>query len=522
MKLKRLILVLLTAIVVLLVGSSLVNSFNQPQITNRLELYQTDLLLQASALQENDAPSEPIAQARRAIVGDDPLGTALKQYEAVRASAQSNLSTLQSRLAATADRALADATPGSTTPPVPSTLDRELQKAIASEKEQIGRLSLNIGLLQAAQGDPATARRTWANIGEHIHSTATEQAIVATANVLEGLWADPAQLLPNAEQQLQTNLDGWFRATALGQLYELQQRQDALTVLQQQRAIEAEKRFTTVLLISSLPVVGSITGIVLLLVLGGQRLLRGKQAILSQNADLVWNTPWDGEVVWQVLIVGFFFIGQIALPLLLKSIGISFQGLGNRAQATYALTYYLLMAGSGLLVLYLSIRSYFPLPEGWFRLRWRSNWFLWGLGGYFVALPVMILVSLLNQQIWQGQGGSNPLLQIVLEEGDPIALGIFFFTAAIAAPLFEETLFRGFLLPSLTRYVPVWGAIALSSLVFAIAHLSLSEVIPLTVLGAILGLVYTRSRNLLAPMLLHSLWNSATMIGLLLLGSSVR
>jgi uncharacterized protein len=55
-----------------------------------------------------------------------------------------------------------------------------------------------------------------------------------------------------------------------------------------------------------------------------------------------------------------------------------------------------------------------------------------------------------NQQIWQGQGGSNPLLQIVLEEKDGVALGLFLFTAAIAAPVFEEILFRGFLLPSLT------------------------------------------------------------------------
>jgi uncharacterized protein len=145
----------------------------------------------------------------------------------------------------------------------------------------------------------------------------------------------------------------------------------------------------------------------------------------------------------------------------------------------------------------------------------------WGLGGYFVALPLMLLVSVVNQQIWQGQGGSNPLLQIVLEEGDPVALGLFFFTAAVAAPVFEEILFRGFLLPSLTRYFPVGGAIALSSLIFATAHLSLSEILPLTVLGAILGYVYTRSRGLLSSMLLHSLWNSVTMVGLFILGSGM-
>ena len=80
-------------------------------------------------------------------------------------------------------------------------------------------------------------------------------------------------------------------------------------------------------------------------------------------------------------------------------------------------------------------------------------------------------------------------------------------------------MFRGFLLPSLTRYMPVWGAIVTSSLVFAIAHLSLSEVLPLATLGIVLGIVYTRSRNLLAPMIVHSLWNSGTLLSLVILGS---
>ncbi len=177
------------------------------------------------------------------------------------------------------------------------------------------------------------------------------------------------------------------------------------------------------------------------------------------------------------------------------------------------------MASGAISVLYLSIKRFLPLDSGWFRFNLRGKWFLWGFGGYCAALPVVVVVSLINQQIWQGQGGSNPLLQLALESQDSLALGIFFLTAAIAAPLFEEFLFRGFLLPSLTRYMSVWWAIIASSFLFAIAHLSLSEVLPLFALGIVLGVVYTRSRNLLAPMLLHSLWNSGTLLSLFILGS---
>jgi len=178
-----------------------------------------------------------------------------------------------------------------------------------------------------------------------------------------------------------------------------------------------------------------------------------------------------------------------------------------------------LMAGGGLLVLYFSVKPFLPVPEDWFRFKFRSNWILWGFGGYLVALPLVIVVSLINQQLWQGQGGSNPILPLALEGRDSTALLIFFLTASVAAPVFEEIMFRGFLLPSLTRYLPVWGAILASSLLFAIAHLSLSEVLPLATLGVVLGFVYSRSRNLLSSILLHSLWNAGTLLSLFVLGS---
>ncbi|MGB3136148.1 MAG: type II CAAX endopeptidase family protein, partial [Nodosilinea sp.] len=218
------------------------------------------------------------------------------------------------------------------------------------------------------------------------------------------------------------------------------------------------------------------------------------------------------------LIAGFFFLGQILLPLVLGSLGLGGAALSSRGRAIFSLVYYLLMAAGSLSVLWWSIRPYRPIPKDMFRLKPSGSGLLWGLGGYFVALPLMFGVALLNQKIWQGQGGSNPLLQTVLEEQDGVALLVFFITAAVAAPLFEEVLFRGFLLPSLTRYLSTSGAIALSAFIFAAAHLSLSEVLPLTLLGAVLGFVYTRSRNLLSPMVLHSAWNSATMLGLFILG----
>jgi uncharacterized protein len=253
-----------------------------------------------------------------------------------------------------------------------------------------------------------------------------------------------------------------------------------------------------------------------------QRIRKGKAALLAQPTENLWTTPWPGEIVWQVLIVTFFVLGQIAIPILFAIVGLKPNEHNPRSYGFVVLGNYVCFAVGGLLVLWLSVRPFLPLSTGWFQFRWRGKALLWGIGGYLVAIPLVVVVSLANQFLWQGRGGSNPLLPIALNGQDQIALICFYITAAIAAPIFEEIMFRGFLLPSLTRYLPLNGAIVLSSFVFAIAHLSLSEVLPLMVLGMILGLVYTRSQNLLSPMLLHSLWNSGTLVTLFILGSGTH
>jgi hypothetical protein len=507
MTIKRLILVVLTIFAIALMGQDLLSSWNQPQIQSRLELYQTNLLLQVTEVRSSDQNLTATAQA---LVGDDPQQAALKQYQAVREQAAKNLEKSQKLLVS--DEVQRDA------------IEVERLEATNRKLAQLmTELNLNIGILQTQQAKPETALATWAQTQPQITTYNLPPPLTETANVLTGLWSEPPQLLPDAESVLKKNLEGWFEHRALAQLYTLQQRRDALQELELSQQQAAAQAFQNLAIIVGVPILGCLLGTGILLFLIGQWFVRRKQSLLAAETMPTWTTPWDGEIIWQVLILGFFLVGQVVLPI---AFGILRQtpvfatlGSSESGKAGLILLNYLSLAAGGLGVLYVSIKPYFPLPEGWFRVQFKANWLLWGLGGYFAALPLVILISLINQQIWQGRGGSNPILPIALEERNTVALVIFFVTAAIAAPIFEEILFRGFLLPSLTRYLPIWGAIALSSLIFAVAHLSLSEVLPLTILGMVLGFVYARSGNLLSSMLLHSLWNTGTLASLIILGS---
>jgi hypothetical protein len=505
----------MTFAMVFLVGADLVSSWGKPQFASRLELYETDLRLYTSELQGTDAP-----ELTQMINQGNPRVEALEAYKKVRDRAGKTLSQQLSQIS-TLRRQVSNSNSSGTRQANNqlAQIDTQIDALSAKLDEQqraIDELDLRIGLLQALEGQSEAAQTIWQPM------LSKTNLIGQTAQALHHLWQDPAQ--PGDTAVLKQGLDSWFRYAALARHYRVTQQSDQLTTLKQQAQAIAKSSLIKLGLTGGISITSLITGLGILVFLIVQRVIKGSASILAGVSQIAWDVKWDWEIVWQVLVVGFFFMGQVFLPVMLGGIqgalGFSSASMTERSRAAWILLSYLGLAGGGIAIMYGSIKPYLPLTEDWFKVDPSAPWLRWGIGGYFAAFPIVVGISLLNQQIWQGQGGSNPILLIAAQNHDPAALLLIFITAAIAAPFFEETLFRGFLLPSLTRYMPTWGAILLSSLIFAVVHLSLSEVLPLLALAIVLGFVYTRTQNLLASMLLHSLWNSGTLIALFLLGSS--
>ncbi|MBE9042718.1 CPBP family intramembrane metalloprotease [Oscillatoriales cyanobacterium LEGE 11467] len=515
MTFKQAILTALTIVTTALIGLSLLGSWQKPQIQGQLELSQINLVLQAAEWQ----PDEPeLVELRDRLFGEEVFEEALTQYQNSQEVVTTNLTDLRDRLDTLTLRE------------VPATVaeTQELKTNLDRLTALEDTLDLRLGLLQARQTQIQEARSSWKAALDRSENLPNSSKTGEVARILVALWDDPPQVPVDAERQLQTSLTGWFRNRALEQLYQVQGRSDAFVRLIAREQQRAESAVYKLVLINGVSIVGLVVGLGLLVFLLWQRFAKGKDSILVLDDRAKWSVPWNWEIVAQVVVLGFFitfFLGQtiaisVILPLAIKLFDLSASLSAVRLQAISILASYALAAAAGLLVMYLSLAPFRPLPEDWFKFKLGGKDFLWGLGGYFAAVPLVIGISLLNQQIWKGQGGSNPILEIALQGQDWVAIACFFLTASIAAPLFEEFIFRGFLLPALTNYLPVWGAVVASSLVFAMAHLSLSEVLPLATLGIVLGTVYARSRNLLAPILLHSLWNGSTLLSLFVLGSS--
>ena len=518
MTIKRVVLAILTIFAIAQVGLSLNSSLSQPQIRGRLELYQTNLVLHAAEFKNNPQDDFEVNSAVSSLISEDPYSAARKKYQQVRQESvttrdnfRSQLQQLDNSQSDTVEIANSQANQGR---------KKQLEQQITELNQFINELDVKRGILAAVSDKPQDAIAIWDRAIARIDNP--ENRYAQTATVLRKLWQEQtSDLTADATDIIKSNLDSWFSYQALAQYDRVSDLSVELSALEERERQIAADSAVKLAVISGLPFFGSIFGTILLIFLIVQRLVKKETSIIATNNALEWETPWDWEITWQVLIVGFFFVTQFVIPLLLGLFQINPVDASLRVKSLYILGTYLAMAIGGISVLYFSIKSFLPLPQDWFKFKLTDNWFVWGFGGYLVALPLVLIVSLINQAIWQGQGGSNPLLLLALQAQDRVALAIFFITSSIAAPIFEEIMFRGFLLPSLTRYVSLSGAIIISGLIFAVAHLSLSEVLPLATLGIVLGFVYTRSRNLLAPMLLHCLWNSGTLVSLFVLGSSI-
>jgi membrane protease YdiL (CAAX protease family) len=78
----------------------------------------------------------------------------------------------------------------------------------------------------------------------------------------------------------------------------------------------------------------------------------------------------------------------------------------------------------------------------------------------------------------------------------------------LAAPVFEEFIFRSLIFAGLRRPLPLAGSVLLSAGIFTRVHLPAS-VMPAFLRGVAAAVAYERTRALLAPMLVHGLYNAA-------------
>lgn len=221
-------------------------------------------------------------------------------------------------------------------------------------------------------------------------------------------------------------------------------------------------------------------------------------------AGKVITWPYHGYDLFGISLVFMIFFGmgfsshgvvqpQISAGLLVQSI-----------------FFQLILAGVAILVMVFRV----SLIE-WLGLKW-AKWpsvFLIAPGSVIALWVAFGLLQLVGYMRWMESLGVETMQETVklfLESRNPLLLGLMTIAAVLVAPVCEEVVFRGYLYGAAKKFTGGGAAAIFSGLVFAVAHGSLSSLLPLFLVGMVLVLVYEKTGSLWAPVAVHFCFNGAT------------
>ena len=135
---------------------------------------------------------------------------------------------------------------------------------------------------------------------------------------------------------------------------------------------------------------------------------------------------------------------------------------------------------------------------------------LFGMGLAFIYCSSFVNYFLVNLVTDYSQFSSEFFWSVELKR--PYQMVIYFISYAIIPAFVEEILFRG----TVCRVLTVYGkgtAVVISATLFALMHTNIEQMLYTFVAGLFFGLLYVETNSVLAPILLHFLNNSISVVG---------
>ena len=215
-------------------------------------------------------------------------------------------------------------------------------------------------------------------------------------------------------------------------------------------------------------------------------------------------------IVLPVWVLAGFVLAQVLIGLILyalDAIGVSFTGINDSTFQTVA----------SAIIYLLSLLIVIGVP--WFVKKYKTSKQDVGLGRPMawtdiLLAPVGFIVYIFLSFILTSIASQFPFYNIdqvqetgfaQLSQGYEYLLA--FLTLVVIAPVAEEILFRGYLLGKLRKYVPVWAAILVTSLLFGIVHFAWNVGVDVFALSIVLCLLRIGTGRLWPSILLHMLKN---------------
>lgn len=175
----------------------------------------------------------------------------------------------------------------------------------------------------------------------------------------------------------------------------------------------------------------------------------------------------------------------------------------------YALSYYLL-SYNGYVIKMLFMKDYNALN---YNIIIKVMWIACCLLGIEISLFAiqLLVLNFYDMQWWEFSIKdnifyANSKLGSLINNKLSLQTSLFLLTQMILGPIYEEILFRRFIQRSFSNILGNTIAIICTSLIFALLH-SPKQFLAVFITSIVLGFIYAKTRNILYPILLHSICN---------------
>lgn len=404
-------------------------------------------------------------------------------------------------------------------------LKREAQRIIGElvqKNPQAGVLESKYALIAHDLGDPNSMSLERLS---HI-DTPNAKTLYKALTVLYVTDKPTAAEITESENTFKTVLPrGWYRDTALLDLYKKAGRKVELQALQSQVNDQGLRLLSRLVAVGCIMIFSFLVGVIVILV---QLFFLPRNVTKETDRALIASPiAFSPRTIYGVFIA--WMTTQVLLSSLLQT-GVKVGELMNHGVLLAAVTMavlYLAANGPGIFYIWLiAVKPYKLNLLDTVKLRTKvgklgparmalAGWLTW-----FAAVPVVLVCYLIAIKLMNSQGSSNPVIALVMEasrSADFASIITFYLTLGVLAPICEETLFRGFLYTSLRRYWGVMPSLLLTAFLFAGVHLDGGGFLPLFGLGFLFGFIVERTKSIVPSMVAHGLWNSGTFTLVLLL-----
>ncbi len=260
------------------------------------------------------------------------------------------------------------------------------------------------------------------------------------------------------------------------------------------------------------------------------QLLMPRRLIQQKTPIPSWEIGWSNFGIFLCALIVTLYFAQILGSFFLSG-KVSFGENGNYELTPWLAVLAVVLVQVPFLAVFYSSRRFFPKQFGG---PINSNHFgfikaLFRAAPLFLRfLPIIWLFTLtwtgtltiLQKFELIGELPDQKLIEIIAAGGDPLAIAILVFLGIIGAPVIEELIYRGCLYRFLKTKMLTPFAQFFSGIVFALTHGNLMSFGPILIVGIFLAYVYETEGNLKVSICFHALFNSFSIVMLLIINQS--